>query len=47
VDISLLDNPGVGDHVLVHAGFAIDMVDLEEAQKRIAMLREIKIDAAG
>ena len=37
----------VGEYVLVHAGFAIDMVDLEEAQKRLSMLQEIQVDAAG
>jgi hydrogenase expression/formation protein HypC len=47
VDVSLLDDPKVGDFVLVHAGFAIDMVDLEEAQRRISMLQEIQVDAAG
>ena len=47
VDVSLLDSPQKGDFVLVHAGFAIDVIDLQEAQERIAMLQELRIDAAG
>ncbi len=47
VDVSLLDSPAVGDYVLVHAGFAIDVIDLQEATERIAMLKELRIDAAG
>ena len=47
VDVSLLDSPQTGDFVLVHAGFAIDIVDLQEAKERIAMLQELRIDAAG
>ena len=47
VDVSLLDSPQLGDYVLVHAGFAIDIIDLREAKERIAMLQEMRIDAAG
>lgn len=31
----------VGDYVLLHAGFAIQKVDEEEAQKTLELLREI------
>ena len=47
VDVSLIDSPQVGDYVLIHAGFAIDTIDLQEATERIAMLRELRVDAAG
>ena len=47
VDVSLLDSPQIGDFALVHAGFAIDIIDLQEAKERIAMLQELRIDAAG
>ena len=48
VDVSLLDGPRVGAFVLVHAGFAIETVNLEEAHRTIAMLRELgSVDAAG
>jgi hydrogenase expression/formation protein HypC len=31
----------VGDYVLMHAGFAIKVIDLQEARETIALLREI------
>jgi len=36
----------VGDHVLVHAGFAIQVVDEEFAQESLAMLRQMGIRTA-
>jgi hydrogenase expression/formation protein HypC len=45
VDVSLLDDPQPGDHVLVHAGFALEVLDLQEASERLAMLRESEADA--
>jgi hydrogenase expression/formation protein HypC len=35
----------VGDYVLMHAGFAIKVIDLQEARETIALLKEI--NAAG
>jgi len=35
----------VGDYVLMHAGFAIKVMDLQEARETIALLKEI--NAAG
>ena len=39
--------PGVqpGDYVLVHAGMAIETIDLEEAQRTLALIREVFGDA--
>ncbi|MBC8388316.1 MAG: HypC/HybG/HupF family hydrogenase formation chaperone [Actinobacteria bacterium] len=31
VDITLIPDVGIGDYVIVHAGFAIQIVDKEEA----------------
>ena len=36
----LLENPKVGDYVIVHAGFAIHTIDEEEAQETLKILRE-------
>ena len=46
--ISLMMTPTakVGDHVLVHAGFAIQVVDEEFAQESLAMLRQMGIKNA-
>ncbi len=42
-DISLALTPQaqVGDYVLVHAGFAIEVIDAEEAQQTIELVREL------
>ncbi|WP_455367268.1 HypC/HybG/HupF family hydrogenase formation chaperone [[Eubacterium] cellulosolvens] len=40
VDISLV-KAEVGDYVLVHAGFAIEVLDEEEAQKTLQVWQEI------
>lgn len=41
IDVSLLDAPKVGDHVLVHAGYAIGIVDRCEAEETLRLLEEI------
>ena len=33
IDISLVPEVSIGDYVIVHAGFAIQVVDTEEAKK--------------
>ncbi len=40
VDVSLV-NPKVGDYVIVHAGFAIQILDEEEARKTLELWDEI------
>jgi len=42
-DVSLMLCPEaqVGDHVLVHVGFALSRIDTAEANKTIAMIREM------
>ena len=41
VDLSLLEEPKLGDYVLVHAGFAIERIDENEASKTIDLFREM------
>jgi hydrogenase expression/formation protein HypC len=41
--LDLLDDTKVGDYVLVHAGFAIQKVDEEEANKTLELLKELGI----
>jgi len=47
-EISLAYTPeaGVGDYVLVHAGFALNTVDHDEARKTLELIRELD-EAAG
>jgi hydrogenase expression/formation protein HypC len=40
-DISLLENIRAGDYVLVHAGFAIQKYDEEEAKITLELLKEL------
>ena len=40
-DLSMLEEPQVGDYVLLHAGFAIQKLDESEAQKTLELFREM------
>jgi hydrogenase expression/formation protein HypC len=41
VDLSLVSDPRVGDFVIVHAGFAIERLDPEEADERLALFAQM------
>jgi hydrogenase expression/formation protein HypC len=41
VDLSLLENPRVGDYLIIHTGFAIQVMDENEARTTLSLLREI------
>lgn len=41
VSIEMINEPKIGDYVLVHAGFAIDKIESSEAQERIAIYKEL------
>lgn len=41
VDVSLLKNPRPGDHVIIHAGYAIETLTLEDAQERLELFRKL------
>ena len=41
ISLSLVDDVRVGDYVLVHAGFAIEIVDEREAKKTIELFEEL------
>ncbi len=47
VDVSLLENPQPGDHVIVHAGFAIEILSLQEAEERLELFRKMDELAQG
>ena len=44
--LMMLEEAAVGDYVLIHAGFAIEKIDPEEAQKTLEVFREV-LDAGG
>ncbi len=39
--LMMIDDVNVGDFVLIHAGFAIEKLDAEEAEKTLQLFREI------
>jgi hydrogenase expression/formation protein HypC len=41
ISVALLENAMVGDYVLVHAGFAIQKIDQEQAEETFRFLNEI------
>ena len=42
VGLQLLDGIKTGDYVLVHAGFAIQRIDEEEALKTLSLFKELE-----
>lgn len=42
ISIALIDDVEVGDWLLIHAGFAIQKIDEEEAEQTLALLRQLK-----
>ncbi len=41
VSLMLVTDVAVGDYIIVHAGFAINKVDPEDAQESLRLLREL------
>jgi hydrogenase expression/formation protein HypC len=41
VNIGLIDEAGIGDWVLIHVGFAISMIDEQEAAATLRLLEEM------
>jgi hydrogenase expression/formation protein HypC len=37
----MVENVGVGDYVLLHAGFAIEKLNVEDALETLRLLKEI------
>jgi len=40
IDLRLLEQVEIGDYVLVHAGFAIQKIEPEEAEEDVGLFRE-------
>ncbi len=45
--LDLLTDVRVGDYVLLHAGYAIQKIDEEEAQKTLELIEELGLGASG
>lgn len=46
VSLELVDDVVVGDYVIVHVGYALTKLDLDEAEKTLRALAEAGIDVA-
>ncbi len=47
VNLSLVESPKVGDYAIVHAGFAITIMDRREAERTLALIAEYLEAAEG
>jgi hydrogenase expression/formation protein HypC len=41
ISVALIENPQVGDYVVVHVGFALARIDAEEARRTLKLLDEL------
>jgi hydrogenase expression/formation protein HypC len=41
ISIALVDDVAVGDYVILHVGFALSRLNAEEAERTLAMIREL------
>jgi hydrogenase expression/formation protein HypC len=41
VSVALIENPQVGDYVVLHVGFALARIDAEEARRTLKLLDEL------
>lgn len=41
ISLALVDDVSVGDYVIVHVGFALQKLDVEEAERTLALLAEM------
>ena len=41
VDLSLIESPAIDDYLIVHAGFAIERLDEDEANTRLQLFEDL------
>ncbi|PLX82240.1 MAG: HypC/HybG/HupF family hydrogenase formation chaperone [Desulfuromonas sp.] len=42
--LMMVEGIAVGDYVLIHAGFAIEKLDVEDAEETLALFRQVLAD---
>ncbi len=47
VSLALVPEARVGDHLIVHVGYALGLLDAQEAEQTLALLRQEGDDALG
>ncbi len=43
ISVSLIEEPQVGDYLIVHVGYALNKLDPEEAQKTLDLLAQCAV----
>ena len=46
ISLSLVEEVAVGDYVIVHVGFALQKLDVEDAEATLALFRELALTAS-
>lgn len=47
ISLALVEGVGVGDYVIVHVGYALSVLDVDEAERTLALFAEAGMDATG
>ena len=47
ISLALTPEARVGDHVIVHVGYAIGLLDAEEAERTLALFAQMAAEPAG
>ena len=42
INLSFVENANVGDYVIAHSGFALTLLDTEEAEKTLSLWHELE-----
>jgi hydrogenase expression/formation protein HypC len=46
ISLALVEDIAVGDYVILHAGYALQKLDIEEAEKTLELFRELGASSA-
>jgi hydrogenase expression/formation protein HypC len=42
ISLAMIENPAIGDYVIIHVGFAISKIDQDEALKTLDLIDQIE-----
>ncbi|WP_445220002.1 HypC/HybG/HupF family hydrogenase formation chaperone [Bradyrhizobium sp. Pa8] len=44
ISVALIENPTIGEYVIIHVGYALTKIDPEEASRTLELLRELSME---
>jgi len=47
ISLALVDDIAVGDYVIIHVGFALQRLNVDEAERTLALFRQLGSEALG